>query len=80
MILNLETRKFLIYISSVIKVVHNFARIRIDSYNSLAIEKILTFHKVSNTDSQLLMRINITTTIFLEKYSYKDSFNTNIFK
>ena len=25
---------------------HNFARIRIDSYNSLAIEKILTFHNV----------------------------------
>ena len=25
---------------------HNFARIRIDSYDSLAIEKILTFHSV----------------------------------
>ena len=25
---------------------HNFARIRVDSYNSLAIEKILTFHNV----------------------------------
>ena len=25
---------------------HNFARIRIDSNNSLAIEKIVTFHKV----------------------------------
>ena len=25
---------------------HNFARIRIDSYNSLAIEKTLTFHIV----------------------------------
>ena len=25
---------------------HNFAKIRIDSYNSLRIEKILTFHKV----------------------------------
>ena len=25
---------------------HNFARIRIDSYNSLPIEKILTFHNV----------------------------------
>ena len=60
--------------------VHNFARIRIGSYNSLAVEKILTFHKVSNTNSQLLMRINITTTIFLEKYSYKDRSNTNIFK
>ena len=26
---------------------HNFARIRIDSYNSLPIEKILTFHYVT---------------------------------
>ena len=25
---------------------HNFARIRIDSYNSLPIEKILTFHAI----------------------------------
>ena len=25
---------------------HNFARIRIDSYNSLHIEKLLTFHNV----------------------------------
>ena len=25
---------------------HNFARIRIDSYNSLPIEKMLTFHNV----------------------------------
>ena len=25
---------------------HNFARIRIDSYNSLPIEKTLTFHNV----------------------------------
>ena len=28
---------------------HNFGKIRIDSYNSLPIKKILTFHNVYNT-------------------------------
>ena len=41
--------KYLIYEKSGItdSANHNFARIRIDSYNSLPIEKILTFHYVT---------------------------------
>ena len=41
---------------------HNFARIRIDSYNPLPIEKKLTFHAIILL-SQLLIRIKITATI-----------------
>ena len=43
---------------------YNFGRIKIDSYNSLPIEKILTFHNVI-IDSliQLLIRMKINTTI-----------------
>ena len=60
---------------------HNFARIRIDSYNSLLIEKILTFHNV-------IIRIKSVVNknkneyyynIFLEKGSYKDKSNTEYF-
>ena len=40
---------------------HNFARIRFDSYNSLTIEKILTFHNVIILISQLLIRIKMNT-------------------
>ena len=40
---------------------NNFARIRIHSYNSLPVEKILTFH--NNSLSQLLIRMKITTII-----------------
>ena len=39
---------------------HNLMRIRIDSYNSLPIEKTLTFQ---NIISQLLIRMKIATTI-----------------
>ena len=39
---------------------HNLTRIRIDSYNSLPIEKTLTFQ---NIISQLLIRMKIATTI-----------------
>ena len=42
---------------------HNFGKIRIDSYNSLPIEKILTFHNVIILVSQLLITIKIPTTI-----------------
>ena len=43
---------------------YNFGRIKIDSYNSLPIEKILTFHNVI-IDSliQLLIKMKINTTI-----------------
>ena len=40
---------------------HNFARIRTDSYNSLPIEKILTFRNIIILIK--LIRIKITTTI-----------------
>ena len=51
---------------------HNFAKIRIDSYNSLPIEKILIFHKsVVNKNKN-----NYYYNIFLEKCSYKDKSNT----
>ena len=42
---------------------HNFARIRIDSYDSLPTEKILTFHNVNFSLNLLLIRIKMTTTI-----------------
>ena len=42
---------------------HNFARIRIDSYNSLPIKNKLTFHNVKHSLSQLLTGIKITTII-----------------
>ena len=43
---------------------YNFGRIKIDSYNSLPIEKILTFHNVIiDSLSQLLIRMKINTTI-----------------
>ena len=41
---------------------HNFARIRIDSYNFLPIENTLTFYNVIIL-SQLLTRMKITATI-----------------
>ena len=60
---------------------HNFARIRIESYNSLPIEKILTFHNVII----LIMSVGNKNknsyyyNIFLEKGSYKDKTNTGYF-
>ena len=55
---------------------HNFARIRIDSYNSLSIEKTLTFHNVV-----LLIKsvVNCYYNVFLEKGSYEDKSNTYLF-
>ena len=60
---------------------HNFARIRIDSYNSLPFEKILTFHNIIiliksavNKDKN-----NSYYNIFFKKGSYKDKSNTQIF-
>ena len=60
---------------------HNFARIRIESYDYLPVEKILTFHNViiliksvANTDTS-----NYYYKIFIEKVLYKDKSNTECF-
>ena len=54
---------------------HNFARIRIDSFNSLPIERALTFHNIA-----ILIKSVINENankyyydIFLEKGLYKES-------
>ena len=60
---------------------HNFAIIRIDSYNSLLIEKRLTFHNfIILIKSVFNMNKNYYYSIFLEKGSYKDKLIHNIFK
>ena len=60
---------------------HNFARIKIDSYNSLPIEKILTFHVIILIKSVVnKIKNKCYYNIFLEKGLYKDKSNTNIFK
>ena len=58
----------------------NFARIRIDSYNSLPIERILTFHNVIILIKSVIeeQKINYSN-IFLEKGLYKDKSNTEYF-
>ena len=60
---------------------HNFGRIRIDSHNSLPLEKILTFHNVI-----VLMKSFVNENknhyycnMFLEKGLYKDKSNTQYF-
>ena len=60
---------------------HNFSGIRIDSYNSLAIEKILTFHNVVILIKSVVNKnkSNYYYNIFLEKGSNKDKFNTQYF-
>ena len=57
---------------------HNFARIRIDSYNSSAIEKIFTFHNVLMLIKSVVNknRNYYYYNIFLEKGSHKDKSNT----
>ena len=54
---------------------YNFARIRIDSYNSLPIEKALTFHNVMMLIKSVVNehKNNYYYNIFLEKNSYKES-------
>ena len=61
---------------------HNFARIRIDSYNSLPIEKYWLFIMLHYSLSQLLARMKINTiiTYFLKKGTYKDKSNTEYFQ
>ena len=60
---------------------HNFGRTRIDSYNSLPIEKILTFHNVLILIRSVVSRnkYNYYYNIFLEKRLYKDKSNAQFF-
>ena len=60
---------------------HNFEMIRIDSYNSLYIEKVLTFHNVIihiKSDSNK-NKNEYHYNIFLEKGLYKDKSNIECF-
>ena len=60
---------------------HSFAEIRIDSYNSLPIEKILTFHNVIILIKSVVNKNKneYFYNIFLEKGLYKDRSNTRYF-
>ena len=60
---------------------HNFARIRIDLYNSLPIEKILTFHNIIILVKSVFNKNKneFYYNIFLEKGSYKDKSSTEYF-
>ena len=59
----------------------NFGKIRIDSYNSLPIEKILTFHNVIILIKSVVNKNKDENyyNIFLEKGLYKDKSNTEYF-
>ena len=60
---------------------NNFGEVKIDSYNSLPIEKIVTFHNVIII-SHLLIRIKVTTTIIYFKKKIRIKINSiqDIFK
>ena len=59
---------------------HNFAKITIDSYDFLPIEKILTFHVIIHIKSVANKNKNeYYYNIFLKKSSYKDKPNTEYF-
>ena len=60
---------------------HSFARIRIDSYDSLPIEKILNFHNVTILIKSVVNKNKneYYYNIFLEKGFYKDKSNTEYF-
>ena len=60
---------------------HNFGKIRIDSYNSLPIEKILTFHNIIILIKSVVNKNknNYYYNIFLEKGSYKDKSDIRYF-
>ena len=47
---------------------YNFGKIRIDSYNSLPIKKMLTFHSLIILNKSLLIEMKMNTTII---YFYK---------
>ena len=61
---------------------HNFASIRINSYNSFPIEKILAFLNVIILIKSVVSKNknNYYDNILLEKGSYKDKTNTEYFK
>ena len=60
---------------------HNFARTRIDLYNSLTIEKILTFHDVIILIKSVVQKNknNYDDNIYLEKGLYEDKSYTRFF-
>ena len=59
---------------------HNFGEIRIDSYNSLPIEKVLTFHNaVILIKSVVNKNKNYYYNIFLEKCSFNEKSYTKYF-
>ena len=60
---------------------HNFGKIRIDSYNSLPIEKILVFHNVIILIMSVVSKDKSSYyhNIFLEKGLYKDKSDTRYF-
>ena len=60
---------------------HNFGKIRVDSSNSLPVERILTFHDVIILIKSVVNnhKNNYYYNIFLEKGLYKDKSNTECF-
>ena len=60
---------------------HNFGRIKMDSYNSLPIEKRLNFHNVTILIKSVVNKNKNAYyyNIFLEKRLYKDKSNTEYF-
>ena len=60
---------------------HNFGKIRIDSYNALTIEKILTFHNVVILIKSVVKKNknNCYYNLYLEKGLYKDKSDTPYF-
>ena len=75
--------KYLISKKSGIKnsINHNFGKIRIDSYNYLPIQKILTFHNVIILIKSVVKKNKneYYYNIFLEKGSYKNKSDTRYF-
>ena len=62
---------------------HDFARIRIDLYNFLTIEKTLNFHNIIILTKSVVNKNennNCYYNIFLEKGLYKEKSNTQYFK
>ena len=60
---------------------HNFGKIRIDSYNSLPIEKVFTFHNVIIIIKSVVNKNKneYYCNIFLEKGSHKGKSDTRYF-
>ena len=60
---------------------HHFARIRIDSYNSLPIEETLTFHNIIILIKSVVINStnNYYYNIFLEKSPYEDKSSAQYF-